>query len=215
MRVTPVPFKRRNLFIDTEAVATLRDGSREVRPGTAFGGAGAALVGLNGELRRAGVSAELCAVGDRILTVAYTAEPDTRSISALFQPPDRLRDAIDATVGLAGVADVGEADTTWLARFARPDQAGGTEADPTAFVELSNLRLYGARPDYVLAAKCASLRLGRDAHTERDIHYLVRYMGLETTSDALAIVGRFFTPRQRPMGLAEVLDRAIGHAALP
>jgi uncharacterized protein (DUF1778 family) len=214
MRVTPVPFKRRNLFIDTEAIAMLRDRSREVRPGTAFGGAGAALVGLNGELRRAGVSAELCAVGDRVLTVAYTAEPDTRSISALFQPPDRLRDAIDATVRPAGVAEAGGADATWLARLARPDPAGGTEADPTAFVELSNLRLYSARPDYVLAVKCATLRLGRDADTERDILYLLRYMGVGATSDALAIVGRFFTERQQPVGLAEVLDRAIGKVSL-
>jgi hypothetical protein len=213
MRVTPVPFKRRNLFIDTEAIAMLRDRSREVRPGTAFGGAGAVLVGLNGELRRAGVSAELCAVGDRVLTLAYTAEPDTRSISALFQPPDRLRGAIDATVGTAGVAEVGGAAAAWLARLARPDQAGGTEADPTAFVELSNLRVYGARPDYVLAVKCASLRLGRDADTERDILYLLRYLGVGTTSDAIAIVGRFFTQRQQPVGLEDVLDRAIGRTA--
>lgn len=210
MRVTPVPFKRRNLFIDTEAIAMLRDRSREVRPGTAFQGAGAALVGLNGELRRAGVGAELCTVGDRVLTVAYTAEPDTRSISALFQPPDRLRAAVDSTVNLAGVADeAGGADATWLARLARPAPAGGAEADPAAFVELSNLRVYGARPDYVLAVKCASLRLGRDAHTERDILYLLRYLGVGTTSEALAVVGRFFTPRQLPVGLEEVLDRAI------
>jgi hypothetical protein len=215
MRVTPVPFKRRNLFIDTEAVATLRDRSREVRPGTAFGSAGAALVGLNGELRRAGVSAELCMVGGRVLTLAYAAEPETRSISALFQPPGRLREAIDATVGPAGVAEAGGADTTWLARLARPDQAGGTEVDPTAFVELSNLRLYAARPDYVLATKCASLRLGRDADTEREIQHLLGYMGVGTTSDAFAIVGRFFTPRQQPVGLAEVLDRAIGRTTLP
>jgi hypothetical protein len=215
MRVTPVPFKRRNLFIDTEAIAMLRDRSREVRPGAAFGGVGAALVGLNGELRRAGLSAELCTVGERVLTVAYTAEPDTRSISALFQPPDRLREAIDATVGLAGLAEAGGATATWLARLARPDKAGVPEADPTAFVELSNVRVYGARPDYVLAVKCASLLLGRDAHTERDILYLLRYMGVGSTNEALAIVGRFFTQRQQPVGLEEVLDRAIGRPTLP
>jgi hypothetical protein len=232
MRVTPVPFKRRNLFIDTEAIAMLRDRSREVRPGTAFGGVGAALVGLNGELRRAGLSAELCTVGERVLTVAYTAEPDTRSISALFQPPDRLRDAIDASVTAEGVVATGEAvpgeakvpakeaarreeGANWLARLARPDKAGVPEADPTAFVELSNVRVYGARPDYVLAVKCASLRLGRDAHTERDILYLLRYMGVGSTNEALAIVGRFFTQRQQPVGLEEVLDRAIGRPALP
>jgi uncharacterized protein (DUF1778 family) len=232
MRVTPVAFKRRNLFIDTEAIAMLRDRSREVRPGTAFGGAGAALVGLNGELRRAGLSAELCAVGERVLTVAYAAEPDTRSISALFQPPDRLRDAIDATVRVGGQVATGEAvpgeakvpaeeaarreaGANWLARLAWPDHGGGTEADPAAFVELSNLRLYGARPDYVLAVKCASLRLGRDAHTERDILYLLRYMGVGTTSEALAIVGLFFTQRQQPVGLEEVLDRAIRRPTAP
>jgi uncharacterized protein (DUF1778 family) len=232
MRVTPVPFKRRNLFIDTEAIPLLRDRSRIVRPGAAFAGAGAALVGLNGELRRGGISAELCMVGGRVLTLAYTAEPDTRSISALFQPPQRVRDAIDPTVRVGGLvatgeavpgeakvpaeeAARGEAGANWLARLAGPDHGGGTEADPAAFVELSNLRLYGARADYVLAVKCASLRLGRDAHTERDIQYLLRHMGVGTTSEALAIVGSFFTPRQQPAGLEEVLERALGQPSLP
>jgi hypothetical protein len=40
-------------------------------------------------------------------------------------------------------------------------------------------------------------------------------MDVGAIGDALAIVGSFFTPRQQPAGLEEVLERALGQPSLP
>ena len=51
-------------------------------------------------------------------------------------------------------------------------------------------------PDYVLAIKCAAMRLGDGFHELDDIRHVLRVMEVTSADLALSIVGRYFTERQ-------------------
>ena len=68
--------------------------------------------------------------------------------------------------------------------------------DFDAFLELPNLRVFIARPEYLLAMKCAAMRLGEAFHDLDDVRYVLRYLNITTAEDALQIVTRYFDEDQ-------------------
>lgn len=70
------------------------------------------------------------------------------------------------------------------------------EYDP--FLDLPNLRVFVARPEYLLAMKCAAMRLGAAFHDLDDVRYLLRYLNIEDAEEALAIVTRYFGEEHLP-----------------
>jgi len=87
------------------------------------------------------------------------------------------------------------------------------EFDP--FLELAHLRVFVARPEYLLAMKCAALRLGAEFHDVDDVRYLLRYLNIETSEQAMTIVTRYFDesrllPKTR-LALEELLPARDPH----
>jgi hypothetical protein len=79
---------------------------------------------------------------------------------------------------------------TWL-----NDAVKGYLGSPGNFqphLELSNLVVFVARPEYLLAMKCAAMRLGAEFHDLDDVRYLLRYLNVDRVGDAMAIVTRYF-----------------------
>jgi hypothetical protein len=52
--------------------------------------------------------------------------------------------------------------------------------------------VFVAEPHYLLAMKCAALRLGEEFHDLDDVRYLLRYLNISTAEEALAVVTRYF-----------------------
>ncbi len=81
------------------------------------------------------------------------------------------------------------------------------EFDP--FVERSNLSVSTARAEYLLAMKCLSMRLGAEYHDEVDIRYLLRFLNIESYSEALEVVSHYYpldgVPRKTLYPLEELL----------
>lgn len=79
-------------------------------------------------------------------------------------------------------------------------EAGGTHAEIYLV----------AQPAYLLAMKCAAMRLGAEFHDLDDVRYLLRYLSIATAADALAIVTRYFDESQIPpktrLALEELLS---------
>jgi hypothetical protein len=79
------------------------------------------------------------------------------------------------------------------------------------YLELPHLRVFVARPEYLLAMKCASMRLGEEFHDLDDVRYLLRYLNLSSVEQALTVVTRYFSQEQLPpktrLALEELLAR--------
>jgi len=149
---------------------------------------------LNARLADQGIEAELCLVGGAVMIIAFDAAPETRHVRALFKPTRAVLRAAEQ------VAEDQRLPLDWLDDAVRRLlRAEGPGLGP--FLERSNLRVYEPRPDYVLAMKAASLELEPERHTEADLSYLMRSLGVSRAPEALERIGRYFAERQLPTAL--------------
>jgi len=138
---------------------------------------------LGEELETAGVEGELYLVGGAVMCLAFDARPATRVVDALFRPAREIREAA------ARVADRAGVPRGWLNDAVKGflDECG----DFDRFLELPNLRVFIARPEYLLAMKCASMRLAEEFRDVDDVRYLLRYLNITSVDEALEIVTRY------------------------
>ena len=53
-----------------------------------------------------------------------------------------------------------------------------------------------ARPPYLLAMKCAAMRLGEEFHDVDDVRYLLRYLNISSVCEAIDVVTQYFDESQ-------------------
>ncbi len=63
-------------------------------------------------------------------------------------------------------------------------------------LDFPNLKVFVAAPEYLLAMKCMSMRIGKDETDIRDIRFLMRHLGLREAEAVLGIVEQYY-PRNR------------------
>jgi len=74
------------------------------------------------------------------------------------------------------------------------------------FLELSHLRVFVARAEYLLAMKCLAMRIGEEFHDIDDIRYLIRYLNLKAYSEAIAMITRFYPLKRFPQKTLYALE---------
>lgn len=143
---------------------------------------------LDAELAKEGTIGELYLVGGAVMCLVLDARPATRDVDAFFRPTRVVRRAAARVAARAGVPD------TWL-----NDSVKGflsPRGDFAPYLELENLRIFTAEPHYLLAMKCAAMRLGEEFHDLDDVRYLLRHLDITTAQQALAVVTRYFDEGQ-------------------
>jgi hypothetical protein len=139
---------------------------------------------LDEELRAADVEGELYLVGGAVMCLALEARDATRDVDAIFRPTREVREAAARVAARAGVP------RGWLNDAVKGFLTGRGDFDP--FLELPNLRVFVARPEYLLAMKCAAMRLGEEFRDVDDVRYLLRYLNVTSADEAIAIVTEYF-----------------------
>ena len=139
---------------------------------------------LNTELAGKDVRGEICVVGGAVMCLVYDLRPSTRDIDALLKPTRLVREAAARVAVVADVPDM------WLNDAVKGFISPRGEFDD--YLELSHLRVFVARPTYLLAMKCAAMRLGEEFHDVDDVRYLLRYLNITRADDAMAIVTKYF-----------------------
>lgn len=157
---------------------------------------------LDDELGSDGVEGELYLVGGAVMCLALDARPATRDVDAFFRPTSAIRRAARRVAAKAGVPE------TWL-----NDAVKGflsPKGDYESYLELTHLRVFVARPEYLLAMKCASMRLGEEFHDLEDVRYLLRYLNVTGAEQALEIVTRYFDEDQLLPKTGLALEELLG-----
>jgi predicted nucleotidyltransferase len=158
---------------------------------------------LEAELASEGVEGEVYVVGGAVMCLALEARPATRDVDAFFRPTRVVRQAAARVAVRAGVPH------NWLNDAVKGFLSPRGDFDP--YLELPHLRVFVARPEYLLAMKCASMRLGEEFHDLDDVRYLLRYLNVSTAGEALDIVARYFDEEQllpkTRLALDELLSR--------
>lgn len=158
---------------------------------------------LDAELANEAVVGEVYLVGGAVMCMALDARAATRDVDAFFRPARVIRQAAARVAARVGAPD------RWLNDAVKGFLGERGEFDP--FIEHEHLRVFVARPEYLLAMKCVSMRLGEEFHDLEDVRFLIRYLNLESAEQALGIVGRYFSDGQIPLktrlALEELLPR--------
>ena len=156
---------------------------------------------LNDELARTDINGELYLVGGAVMCLAHNARPSTQDVDALFRPAMEVRQAA------ARVAVQAKLPAEWL-----NDGVKGylsERGDFAPFLELSNLKILVAQPEYLLAMKCLAFRIGAEFHDEDDVRYLLRLMDVRSHEQAVQIITRYYPlerfPQKTLYALAELL----------
>ncbi len=139
---------------------------------------------LNSELGSRDVLGELYLVGGAVMCLALDARDSTHDVDAFFRPTRIVREAAARVAARAAVSE------NWLNDAVKGYLSPRGHFD--LYLELSNLRVYVAQPRYLLAMKCASMRLGEEFHDLDDIRYLLRHLDVSSAEEALAIVTSYF-----------------------
>ena len=156
---------------------------------------------LNDELAQADVDGEVYLVGGAVMCLVFGARAATQDVDALFRPAALVREASARVAMRASVA------SNWLndavKAYLRP------RGEYVPHLELPNLRVFTARPEYLLAMKCAAMRLGEEFHDVDDVRYLLRYLNITTAEEALAVVTRYFDEAQLPLKTRLALEELL------
>ncbi len=157
---------------------------------------------LDAELAAVDASGELFLVGGAVMCLALGARDATRDVDAMFRPTRVVR---EAAARVAAKADVPPA---WL-----NDAVKGflsPKGDFVPYMELANLRVFTADPRYLLAMKCAAMRLGAGFQDLDDVRFLLRYLNITSAKEALEIVTRYFDERSLAPKTRLALEELLG-----
>lgn len=159
---------------------------------------------LNQELGKTDTRGELFLVGGAVMCLAYAARPSTQDIDAVFRPAAQIREAA------ARVAVRARVDPDWLNDGVKGFMSA--QGDFAPFLELDHLRVMVAQPEYLLAMKCLSMRIGAEFRDEDDIRYLLRQLDIRSTEKAIVTVTRYYPlerfPQKSLYALEDLLPRS-------
>ena len=158
---------------------------------------------LNEELRLSLIDAELFLVGGAVMCLAYAARPSTQDVDAVFRPASEVRRAAARVGAQAGLSP------DWLNDSVKGFMSA--QGDFAPFLELDHLRVMVARPAYLLAMKCLSMRIGAEFHDEDDVRYLLRHLDVRSYDQAFSIIKKYYPlerfPQKTLYALAELLPK--------
>jgi len=139
---------------------------------------------LDAELGIEKVQGELYLVGGAVMCLAFDARPATRDVDAFFRPTAAVRRAAARVAATTGLRE------NWLNDAVKAFLSPRGDFEP--YLQLPHLRVFVARPEYLLAMKCAAMRLGEEFRDLDDVRFLLRYLNITTAEEALEIVTRYF-----------------------
>ncbi len=157
---------------------------------------------LDCELGNVEAEGELYLVGGAVMCLALDARDATRDVDALFKPTKIIR---QAAARVAAEANVPE---DWLNDAVKGYLSPRGDFDP--FLELPHLRVFVARPPYLLAMKCAAMRLGEEFHDIDDVRYLLRYLNISSVCEAMDVVIQYFDESQLLPKTKLALEEILG-----
>lgn len=156
---------------------------------------------LNADLAAENVQGELYLVGGAVMCLALDARHATRDVDGYFRPTGVIRQAARRVAARAGVPD------DWLNDAVKGFLSPRGDFDP--YLDLDHLKVFVARPAYLLAMKCAAMRLGEEFHDLGDIRYLLRHLNITGVEEALEVVTRYFEAERLPPKTRLVLEELL------
>ena len=139
---------------------------------------------LSDRLVERGVVGEVALYGGAAMVLAHRARLSTKDIDAVFVPKQEVYHAAYEVAAEAGI------EMDWI-----NDAVKGFLSEKNDILPLRDypgLKVFVAAPEYLLAMKCLSMRLGRDDTDLADVRFLMDRLGLRDAVQVLDLVSRYY-----------------------
>ncbi len=157
---------------------------------------------LNEQMAAASLTGEVYLVGGAVMCLAFNARPATKDVDAFFKPAQKIREAAAKVAVQTGIPQ------DWLNDAVKRFLSG--QGDYNDFLDLSHLRVFVAKPEYLLAMKCLAMRIGEEFQDVEDIKYLLRYLNLRTYQETLDLIVRYYPLERFPQKTLYALEEILG-----
>lgn len=139
---------------------------------------------LSDLLAQRGVVAEIALYGGAAMVMAHRARLATKDVDAVFVPKQEVYQAAGEVAAELG------APRDWLNDAVKGFLSEKGEVMP--LLDFPGLKVFAAAPEYLLAMKCMSMRLGKDDTDLSDIKFLMNKLGLREAGAVLELVSRYY-----------------------
>lgn len=141
------------------------------------------LLKINDKLAAKGIRGEIGLYGGAVMCIAFNARESTHDIDAVFNPKYNIYQAAKE------LAEEYSLPEDWLNDSVKGFISENNELN--LVTSLSNLAIYMASPQYMFAMKAVSCRTEHIAEIQY-IKFLIRYLGIATTEQALAVIAKYY-----------------------
>ncbi|MCP5046191.1 MAG: hypothetical protein GY940_03405 [bacterium] len=146
---------------------------------------------LSDEMGKEGLKGEILVFGGAAMVLAFNARPSTRDVDAIFQPKSKIYELSKK------IAERHQLPGDWL-----NDSVKGfvrsNSFDYELLIRHQNLSVYIPEPEYLLAMKSISMRIGIESSDIDDIKFLVSRLKLEKIDDIFKIIKKYYPRNQIP-----------------
>ncbi len=139
---------------------------------------------LNEKLAEKSLVGEIVLFGGAAMVLAHQARVSTKDVDAVFAPKTEIYEAA------ASISREQGAPEGWLNDAVKGFLA--QTSDSQLLLDWPNLKVYAATPEYLLAMKCMSMRLGQDETDLQDILFLMKKLGLSSAAEILDLVESYY-----------------------
>ena len=139
-------------------------------------------------LAQRGVVGEIALYGGAAMVLAHRARLATKDVDAVFVPKREVYQAASEVAAACGAED------DWLNDAVKGFLSDRNET--SLLLDLPGLKVFVASPEYLLAMKCMSMRLGKEDTDLEDVRFLLDRLDLRRAEDVLDLVSRYY-PEER------------------
>ncbi|MBI2069350.1 MAG: hypothetical protein HYT79_02005 [Elusimicrobia bacterium] len=155
---------------------------------------------LNKELADKDIVGEIGLCGGAAMCLAFQARRATKDIDAIFAPSGEIRKAARRVAKEFGLPE------DWL-----NDAAKGyflTDPPRQDVLELSHLRIWAPKADYMLVMKCLAGRA--DTQDTDDIKFLLKYLNIKASPKVFSLIARYCPHARVPAKTKFLVEEILG-----
>lgn len=143
---------------------------------------------LSDLLEEQAVVGEIVVFGGAAMVMAHHARVSTKDVDAVFAPKQVIYEAAEKVVKDCN------APPGWLNDAVKGFVSDKGQIQPLR--DLPNLKVFTAVPEYLLAMKCMSMRIGKDETDIKDIRFLMKKLGFSRAEEVFEIVEKYYPHNQ-------------------
>lgn len=158
------------------------------------------------ELSKEGLKGEILILGGAMMVLVFNARTSTKDVDAIFYPKVKIYELSKKITEKYGLPE------NWL-----NDSVKGfikkTPLNKQLLIRFDNLLVYVPEPEYILAMKSISMRIGIESSDIEDLKFLINYLKLKSAKDIFKIIEKYYPQNQIPQktyyAIEEILQKVL------